>query len=177
MRNLLFGRIALFAALAGFLLPWLAVSLGGAEIAAMSGIDSVLGRAAAPLSQTLQLGLQPALLLAALAVCAALAVSYLVKSEKLRAALSVGLPALAIAATFLGVLALKEIPRREIAASANSGYENILQAALSKSLRMEERPGYFLTLLGLAAAAGIAAAGGRAPSNGAPAADTNTAKK
>ncbi len=162
MRNPLFYQVALGAALAGLLLPWLAISLGGEDLATMSGIDALLGRAATPFAQSVQLGLQPALILSALAAAAALAVSFWIKSEKVRAALMAGLPALAIATAFLGVLALKEIPRRETAYAANAGYEQILQAALSRRLSLEERPGYFLTLLGLAAAVGIASMGVRA---------------
>lgn len=166
MRNLLFYRIALGAALAGLLLPWLAVSLGGEDLATMSGIDALLGRAATPFSQSVQLGPQPALILSAAAAAAALAVSFLVKSEKVLAALFAGLPAFAIVAAFLGVMALKEVPRRETARNANTGFEQVLQAALSRRLSLEERPGYFLTLLGLAAAVGVASMGARARSGG-----------
>lgn len=161
MRNVLFYRIALGAALAGLLLPWLAVSLGGEDLATMSGIDALLGRASTPFSQSVQLGPQPALIVAVLAPFAAIAVSFWVKSERVRAALLTGLPALAIVAAFLGVMALKEVPRRETARSANTGFEQVLQAALSRRLSLEERPGYFLTLLGLAAAVGIAGMGAR----------------
>ncbi len=162
MRNQLLYRIALGAALAGFLLPWLAVSLGGEDLATMSGIDALLGRAATPFAQSVKLGLQPALILSAVAGAAALAASFWIKNEKVLAALKAGLPALAIGAAFLGVVALKEIPRRETVRSANTGFEQVLQAALSRRLSLEERSGYFLTLLGLAAAVGIASMGARA---------------
>lgn len=161
MPTLLFYRIALGAALAGLLLPWLAVSLGGEDLATMSGIDALLGRASTAFSQPLQLGPQPALIVSALATSAALAVSFWAKSEKVRGALLAGLPALAMVAAFLGVMALKEVPRRETARNAGAGYEQILQAALSRRLNLEERPGYFLTLLGLAGAVGIASMGAR----------------
>ncbi|MEQ1619026.1 MAG: hypothetical protein ABL883_11875 [Terricaulis sp.] len=174
MRNLLFYRIALGTALAGLLLPWLAVSLGGEDLATMSGIDALLGRAATPFSQSVQLGPQPALILSALAATAALAGSFWVKSEKVLAALLAGLPALAIVAVFLGVVALKEVPRRETARSANTGFEQVLQAALSRRLSLEERPGYFLTLLGLATAVGIASTGVRARPPGIETADKDT---
>lgn len=171
MRSLLFYRIALGLALAGLLLPWFAVSLGGEKFATMSGIDALLGRAAAPLAQSVQLGPQPALILSASVAAIALAVSYLIKNERVRAALLVGLPALAIVAAFLGVVALKEVPRRETVRNANAGYEQVLQAALSRRLSLEERPGYFLTLLGLAAAVGIASMGARGRPAGAEKAD------
>lgn len=161
MPTSLFYRIALGAALIGLFLPWLAISLGGENLATMSGIDALLGRASAPFAQAVQLGSQPALIVAALAAIAALGVSFWLKGEKLRAAFLTGLPGLAIVAVFLGVMALKEIPRRETARNANAGFEQVLQAALSRRLSLEERPGYFLTLLGLAAAVGIASMGVR----------------
>lgn len=181
MNHTILIRIAKLVALFGFLLPWVAVSCSGQEIASLNGLSVAMGQMETPDGQTKSFGLQFLVIVALLATIGGAAASFFVADEKLRLRTTLATSVIAIVTAFIGVMVLKNAPRQEASQQRASSYEQQmprggspgldrlfadsergfaradreLSTMTSAMIRIEERPGYFLTLLALAAAAGL----------------------
>lgn len=171
MNNLMLIRVAKVIALLAFFLPWVAISCQGQEMATMSGIDLARGHLEAQ-GRAQEFDIQWPILLALLVTLAGLALTFVPSSSPLarfagrddrtkgrNAMIAAGA---AVVLAFAGMMLLKTSPEREYREQqrrAESGdyssYENQMSAAALSVIKIEERSGYYLSLLALIGAAGV----------------------
>lgn len=154
-------RIAKLIALFGFFLPWVLFSCSGQEVGTMSGLDIARGHLEVTVYgqvQTQNVGINFLVLSALIVTVVGLIIAFTAKDKDgLRGAAVAAV--VALAASFFGVMWLKDSPRREAAqqsrSSQASSFEAQIGAASLSAIRIQEQTGYWVTLIALAGAAGV----------------------
>lgn len=153
-----FARVGKVVALLAFLMPWLVVSCQGTPMASATGLDLATGSMKSLAGQsTGEADPQIWAILALLLVVGGLVASFLLKPVR-RATMTIGgAAAAALLLCAVGMMLTigsgKERLREQQGADP---FAMGMQQAAAEAIRFETRIGYWLTLLGLAGAAGSA---------------------